>query len=53
LYAIFKNWVAQLNRGYFSTSIAPRSGRHKTATTREIIDQIHELILEDRQQDFG
>jgi len=28
---------------------APRPGRHKTVTTPEIIDQIHELILEDRR----
>ena len=36
----------QLKRGDFSTSDAPRSGRPKTFTTPEIIDQIHELILE-------
>ena len=28
---------------------APRPGRHKTVTTPEIIDQIHELFLEDRR----
>ena len=28
---------------------APRPGRHKTVTTPEIIDQIHELILEGRR----
>jgi len=40
--------VAQFKRGDFSTSDAHRPGRHKTVTTPEIIDQIHELILEDR-----
>ena len=49
LYAIFKNWVAQFKRGDFSTCDAPGPGRPKTVTTPEIIDQIHELILEDRQ----
>jgi len=46
-YAIVKNWVAQFKRGNFSTCDAPRPGRPKTVTTPEIIDQIHEIILED------
>jgi len=48
-YATVKNWVAQIRRGDFSTCDAPRSGRPKTVTNPEIIDQIHELILEDRR----
>ena len=48
-YATVKNWVAQFKRGDFSTCDAPRPGRPKTVTTSEIIDQIHELILEDRR----
>jgi len=48
-YATVKNWVAQFKRGDFSTCDAPRPGRPKTMTTPEIIDQIHELILEDRR----
>jgi len=52
-YATAKNWVAQLKRSDFFTCDAPRSGRPKTVTTPEIIDQIHELILEDRRPDFG
>jgi hypothetical protein len=43
-HATVENWVAQLKRGDFSTYDAPRPGRPKTATTPEIIDQIHELI---------
>jgi len=39
--------VAQFKRGAFSTCDAPRPGRHKAVTTPEIIDQIHDLILED------
>jgi len=46
-YATVKNWVAQFKRGDFSTCVAPRPVRHKTVTTLEIIDQIHEPILED------
>jgi len=41
--------VAQFKRGDFSTCDAPRPGRPKTVTTSEIIDQIHELIVEDRR----
>jgi len=48
LYATVKNWVAQFKRGDFSTCDTPRPGRPKTVTTPEIIDQIHELNLEDR-----
>jgi len=41
--------VTQFKRGDFSTCDAPRPGRPKTVTTPEIIDQIHELILEERR----
>jgi len=41
--------VAQFKRGDFYTCDAPCPGWHKTVTTPEIIDQIHELILEDRR----
>ena len=41
--------MAQVIRGDFSTCDALRPGRLKTLTTPEIIDQIHELILEDRR----
>jgi len=48
-HATIKNWVAQFKHGDFSNCDAPRPGRPKTVTTLEIIDQIHELILEDRR----
>jgi len=48
-YATVRNWVAQFKHGDFSTCDAPRPGRPKIVTTPEIIDQIHELILEDRR----
>jgi len=48
-YATIKNWVAQFKRGDFSTCDAPHPGRPRTVTTPEIIDQIHELILEDHR----
>jgi len=53
LFATVKNLVVQFKCGDFSTCVAPRPGRPKTVTTPEIIDQIHELILEDHRPDFG
>jgi len=40
---------AQFKCGDFSTCDVPRPGRPKTVTTPEIIEQFHELILEDRR----
>jgi len=48
-YATVKNWAPLFKRGDFSTCDAPRHGRPKTVTTPEIIEQIHELIFEDRR----
>jgi len=48
-YATVRNWVAQFKRGDFSTCDATRPGRSKTVTTPGIIDQIHELILENNR----
>jgi len=48
-HAAVENRVAQFKRGYFFTCDASRPGRPKTVTTPGIIDQIHELILEDRR----
>jgi len=48
-YATVKNWVAKLKRRNFSTCVAFRPGRPKTVSTPEIIDQFHELILEERR----
>jgi len=41
--------VTQFKSGDFSNCGAPRAGRTKTVTTLEIINQIRELIFEDRQ----
>ena len=47
-YVTIKNWVAQFKRGDFSTWCA-LSWTTQNSDTSEIIDQIHELILEDRR----
>jgi len=41
--------MTQFKHGDVSICDAPRPGRTKTVTTPEIIDQIHELILEDHR----
>ena len=48
-YATVKHWLAQFKRGDFSICDAPRPGWPKMVTTPAIIDQIHELILEDHR----
>ena len=41
--------MAQFKRGNFSTCDAPRPGRPKTMASPENVNQIHELLLEDRR----
>jgi len=48
-YVTVKKWVAQFICSDFSTCDAPRPGRPKTVTIPEIINEIHNLILEDRR----
>jgi len=48
-YATIKKLVAQFKCGDFFTCDTPCLGRPKTVNTPQIIDQIHELILEDHQ----
>jgi hypothetical protein len=48
-YAAVKNWVAQFKSGDFSTCVAPCPGRSNTVATPDIIEQIHEIISEDRR----
>jgi hypothetical protein len=44
--------MAQFKRGDIFICDEHSLGRPKTLNTPEIIDQTHELILEDRRQDF-
>ena len=48
-YATVKNRVAQFKRGDFTICVVSIPGRPKTVTTPVFIDEIHELILEDRR----
>jgi transposase len=41
--------VSEFKRGRTHTNDEPRSGRPKTATTPEIVDKIHHMVLADRR----
>lgn len=45
-YTTVKNWIAEFKRGRSSIDDAPRSGRPKTASTTEIIEQVHNIVNE-------
>jgi len=49
LYTTVKNCMAQFKHGDFSTCDSPRPGRSKTMTIQDIMNKIHEIILEDRR----
>ena len=49
LYATVRNRVAHVKRSDIPTCDAPRPGRPKTVLTPEIINQIHDIIMEVRR----
>ena len=42
-------WVSEFRRGRKQTGDEPRTGRPKTATTPEIVDKVHVMVLDDRR----
>jgi histone-lysine N-methyltransferase SETMAR len=44
-----KKWAAEFKRGRTSFEDDPREGRPKSATTPEIIEQMHDMVLDDRR----
>lgn len=48
-YSMVKQWVAELKMGRTSTSDERRSGRPVEVTTPEMIEKIHQIVLEDRR----
>ncbi|XP_037932711.1 uncharacterized protein LOC119667491 [Teleopsis dalmanni] len=47
--SMIKKWFTEFRGGRTSTSDAERSGRPKEVITPEIVDKIHEMILDDRR----
>jgi histone-lysine N-methyltransferase SETMAR len=44
-----KKWAAEYKRGRTSLEDDPREGRPKSATTPEIFEQVHDMLLDDRR----
>ena len=48
-FSTIKKWVAEFKRGHTSLEDDPHEGRPKSATTPEIIEQVHNMVLDDLQ----
>lgn len=48
-FSTIKFWVAELKRGRTSLYDDERSGRPKTATSNDIVQKVHQLVLDDRR----
>ncbi|CEF59955.1 Homeodomain-like-containing protein [Strongyloides ratti] len=48
-YETIKRWVSEFKHGKTSVKNDPRIGRPKTATTKEIIEKVYEMIMDDRR----
>jgi transposase len=48
-FSTFKEWAADFKRGRSRLEGDPREGRPKSATTPEIIEQMHDMLLDARR----
>ncbi|XP_018301783.1 uncharacterized protein, partial [Mycetomoellerius zeteki] len=48
-FATVKRWVAEFKRGRTSLADGERSGRPTTATTTDNIEEIHQMIIDNRR----
>jgi histone-lysine N-methyltransferase SETMAR len=48
-FSTIKKWAAEFKRGRTSLEDDPREGRPKSAATPEIIEQVHDMQLDDRR----
>jgi transposase len=49
LFSTIKKWAAEFKHGHTSLEDDPRKGRQKSATPPEIIQQVHDMVLDDRR----
>jgi len=49
LFSTIRKWAVKFKRGHTSLEDDPRGGRPKSAATPEIIEQVHNMLLDDRQ----
>jgi len=47
LFSTIKKWAAEFKRGRTSIEDDTREGRPKSATTPQIIEQVHDMVLDD------
>jgi histone-lysine N-methyltransferase SETMAR len=47
-FSTIKKWAAEFKRGRISPEDDPRERRPKSATTPEIIEEVHDMVLNDR-----
>ena len=52
-FSTIKKWAAEFKRGRTSLEDDPREGRTKSATTPEIIEQVHDMVLDRRMEVRG
>jgi len=48
-FTTIKKWAAEFKCGRTSLEDDPREGRPKSATTPKIIEQVHDMVLDDRR----
>jgi transposase len=48
-FSTIKKWAAEFKRGRTSLEDDPREGRSKSATTPELIEQVHDMVLAERR----
>jgi transposase len=49
LFSTIKKWAAKFKSGRTSLEDDPHEGRPKSATTPEIIEQVHSMVMDDRR----
>jgi hypothetical protein len=49
LFSTIKKWAAEFQRGRTCLEVDSSEGRPKSLTTPEIIEQVHDMLLDDRR----